>query len=55
VIRHFGWQGVIFRLKIDEGKLKMAKNSRPRNSISQYLFATIAVLVILTMIIGAIR
>lgn len=33
----------------------MAKNNGPRRSFSQYIFAAIAVLVILTMILGAIR
>lgn len=33
----------------------MAKNRGPRRNFSQYIFAAIAVLVILTMILGAIR
>ncbi len=33
----------------------MAKKTGPRRNISQYLFAAIAVLVILTMILGALR
>jgi hypothetical protein len=32
----------------------MVKNRGPRRNISQYLFAAIAILVILTMILGAI-